>query len=76
MNNEEKPVIFHEEGTAKINPKYTASQELVTETSDRMIKLLMKISGGTIKSEKTARKIIFILIAVMIAISVYWFFAR
>ncbi len=75
MNNEEKPVIFHEEGTAKISQRYLVPLKPETETHDRIVKLLMKISGGNIKSAKTARYIIFILIAIMIVLSMYWFFA-
>lgn len=75
MNNEEQPVIFHEGGVSKAHLQYVSPQTLEGETSDRMIKLLMKISGGRIKSVKTARKIILILIIAMVAISVYWFFA-
>ena len=74
MNNEEKPVIFHEEGTVNISQRYAVPQNPETETHDRMVKLLMKISGGHIKSTKAARRIILVLIDAMITLSIYWFF--
>jgi len=74
MNNEEKPVIFHEEGTVNVSQRYIASPEKELETHDAIVKLLMKISGGRIKSTKVARNIILILVAAMIVVSMYWFF--
>ena len=74
MNNEEKPVIFHEEGTMKTSQRYAVPQKTETETHDRMVKFLMNISGGRIKSAKAARRIILVLIAAMIILSIYWFF--
>lgn len=73
MNNEEKPVIFHEERNVKSSQRYSVPSELELETHDRIVKLLMKISGGRIKSAKMARRIILILIAAMLMISMYWF---
>ncbi len=76
MNNEENQVIFHEGGTVQSSQRYIAPLKPEPETHDRMVKLLMKISGGNIKSPKTARYILFILIVIMITLSMYWFFKK
>lgn len=72
-NDDQEKVVFHEDDAAT-SRKFSLFRNLPErgelENSDRIISLLIKVSGGRIKSKKIATYIVVFLVIVMFAISI------
>lgn len=66
---------FEKKSAVEQTPSKASKNSTIPETS-KMVQLVMKLSGGTIKEQKTAEYFLLGLVIIFFAVSFYLFFGR